>query len=241
MHSVSEPDVILSESTPAAAALKQEARAIPIVFVGVSDPVGSGFVASLARPGGDLTGMMQYESGIVGKWLAMLKDVAPRLARVVFVANSKFKGYDYFWRFAQAAAPALAIELIPSPVSNDAADVERSIEAFARVPDGGLLVVLDATIIAHRDLVISLAARYRLPTVYPWSSFVTAGALMSYGVDNIDVLKKAASYVDRSCVVQSPSICRCRRRPNTKRPSTSRPPRHLGSPFRQRCSRPPTM
>jgi hypothetical protein len=185
--------------------------------------------------------MMQYESGIVGKWLAMLKEVAPRLARVVFVANSKFKGYDYFWRFAQAAAPALAIELIPSPFSNDAADVERSIEAFARVPDGGLLVVLDATIIAHRDLVISLAARYRLPTVYPWSSFVTAGALMSYGVDNIDVLKKAASYVDRSCVVQSPSICRCRRRPNTKRPSTSRPPRHLGSPFRQRCSRPPTM
>ena len=192
-----QPDVFLSESTPAAAALKQETRTIPIVFVGVSDPIGSGFVTSLARPGGDLTGMMQYESGILGKWLAMLKDVAPHLTRVAFVANPKFKGYDYFWRFARAAAPALAIELIPIQISNDAAGVEQSIELFARVPNGGLLVVPDATIIAHRDLFISLAARYRLPAVYPWSYFVTAGALMSYGIDNIDVLQKAASYVDR--------------------------------------------
>jgi ABC-type uncharacterized transport system substrate-binding protein len=153
-----QPDVVLSESTPAAAALRQETRAIPFVFVGVSDPVGSDFVASLARPGGNLTGMMQYESGIVGKWLAMLKEIAPHLTRVAFVANPKFKGYDYFWRFAQAAASALAIELIPSQISNDTADVERAIETFARVPDGGLLVVPDATIIAHRDLFISLAA-----------------------------------------------------------------------------------
>jgi putative ABC transport system substrate-binding protein len=141
--------------------------------------------------------MMQYESGILGKWLAMLKEVAPHLTRVAFVANPKFKGYDYFWRFAQAAAPALAIELIRSQISNDIADVERAIESFARVPNGGLLVVPDATIIAHRDPFISLAARYRLPAVYPWRYFVTAGALMSYGIDNIDVLQKAASYVDR--------------------------------------------
>jgi putative ABC transport system substrate-binding protein len=192
-----QPDVILSESTPAAAALKQETRSIPIVFVGVSDPVGSGFVASLARPEGDLTGMMQYESGIMGKWLAMLKEVAPRIARVAFVANPKFRGYDYSWRFAQAAAPALAIELVPNQISNDAADIEHSIESFARMPEGGLLIVPDATIIAHRELVIALAARYRLPAVYPWRYFVTAGALMSYGIDNIDVLQKAASYVDR--------------------------------------------
>jgi putative tryptophan/tyrosine transport system substrate-binding protein len=192
-----QPDVFLSESTPAAAALKQETGTIPIVFVGVSDPVGSGFVTSLARPGGDLTGMMQYESGILGKWLAMLKEVAPHLTRVAFIANPKFKGYDYFWRFAQAAAPALAIELIPSQISNDATDIERSIELFARIPGGALLFVPDATIIAHRDLVITLAARYRLPAVYPWRYFVTAGALMSYGIDNVDVLQKAASYVDR--------------------------------------------
>jgi putative tryptophan/tyrosine transport system substrate-binding protein len=104
-----QPDVLLSESTPAAAALKQETNSIPIVFVGVSNPVGSGFVTNLARPGGNLTGMMQYESGIVGKWLGMLKEVAPRLTRVALVANPKFRGYDYFLRFAQAAAPTLAI------------------------------------------------------------------------------------------------------------------------------------
>ena len=141
--------------------------------------------------------MMQYESDIVGKWLAMLKEIAPHLARVAFVANPKFRGYDYFWRSATASAPALAIELIPTPISNDAAAIERSIETFAQIPNGGLLVVPDATIIAHRDLVIALAARYRLPAVYPWRYFVTAGALMSYGVDNIDVLQKAAAYVDR--------------------------------------------
>ena len=185
------------KSTPAAVALQQETPAIPIVFIGVSDPLGSGVVNSLARPGGNLTGMMQYESGIVGKWLAMLKEIAPHLARVAFVANPKFRGYDYFWRSATASAPALAIELIPTPISNDAAAIERSIETFAQIPNGGLLVVPDATIIAHRDLVIALAARYRLPAVYPWRYFVTAGALMSYGVDNIDVLQKAAAYVDR--------------------------------------------
>ena len=192
-----QPNVMLSESTPAAAALKQETRSIPIVFVGVSDPVGSGFVTSLARPDGDLTGMMQYESGITGKWLAMLKEVAPALAHVAFVANSKFRGYEYFWRSAEAAARALAIELIPKQITNNAADIENAIESFAQMPKGGLLFVPDATIIAHRDLVIALAARYRLPAVYPWRYFVTAGALMSYGIDNIDVLQKAASYVDR--------------------------------------------
>jgi len=193
-----QPDVLFLESTPAAAALRQETRTIPIVFVGVSDPIGSGFVTSLARPGGNLTGMMQYESGIVGKWLAMLKEIAPRLSRVAFVANPKFRGlYDYFLRFAQAAASALAIELIPTLISNDAADIERSIESFARMPDGGLLMVPDATIVAHRDLVIALAAQHRLPAVYPWRFFVTAGGLMSYGIDNVAKYQNAASYVDR--------------------------------------------
>jgi putative ABC transport system substrate-binding protein len=137
-----QPDVLLSESTPATGALRQETRAIPIVFV-VSDPVGSGFIASLARPGGNLTGMMQYESGIVGKWLAMLKKIAPSLSRVAFVANPKFQVYDYFLRFANAAAPALVIELIPSPISNDAADIERVIEALIRIANepGTLMVI----------------------------------------------------------------------------------------------------
>jgi putative tryptophan/tyrosine transport system substrate-binding protein len=188
---------MISESTPAAAALQHETRAIPIVFVGVSDPVGSGFVASLARPGGNLTGMLQYESGIMGKWLTMLKEVAPHLARVAVVANPKFRGYGYFLQSAMAAASSLAIALVPTPIGDKAADIEGSIESFAQVPDGGLLFVPDATIVAHRDLVIALAARYRLPAVYPWRYFVAAGALMSYGIDNIDVVQKAASYVDR--------------------------------------------
>jgi putative tryptophan/tyrosine transport system substrate-binding protein len=200
-----QPDVILSESTPAAAALRQETHTIPIVFIGVSDPIGSGFVASLARPGGNLTGMLQYESGILGKWLAMLKEIAPRLTRVAFVANPKFPGYSYFLRFAQAAAPTLAVELIPCPITNDAADIERSIGTFAQTPAGALLMVPDATIIAHRDLVITLAARHRLPAIFPWRYFVAAGALMSYGVDNIDVLQKAASYVDRILRGDKPS------------------------------------
>jgi putative tryptophan/tyrosine transport system substrate-binding protein len=162
------------------------------VFVGVSDPVGAGFVASLARPGGNLIGMLQYESGIMGKWLTMLKEVAPHLARVAVVADPKFRGYGYFLQFAMAAASSLAIELVPTPIGDKAADIERSIESFAQVPDSGLLFVPDATIVAHRDLVITLAARYRLPAVYRWRYFVAAGALMSYGIDNIDVVQKAA-------------------------------------------------
>jgi hypothetical protein len=120
-----------------------------------------------------------------------------RLARVAFIANPKFRGYEYFWRSAEPAAQAIAIELIPSQISNNAADIEHAIESFAQMPDSGLLFVPDATIIAHRDLVITLAARHRMPAVFPWRFFVTAGALMSYGIDNIDVLQKAASYVDR--------------------------------------------
>ena len=123
-------------------------------------------------------------------------------------------------RELRPAARALAIELIPNQISNNAADIEHAIESFAQMPEGGLLFVPDATIIAHRDLVITLAARYRLPAVYPWRYFVAAGALMSYGIDNIDVLQKSASYVDKSCMAQSPPIYRCRRQPNTKRRST---------------------
>jgi putative tryptophan/tyrosine transport system substrate-binding protein len=140
--------------------------------------------------------MLQYESGIMGKWLTMLKEVAPHLARVAVVANPKFRGYGYFLQFAMAAASSLAIELVPTPIGDKAADIERSIESFAQVPDSGLLFVPDATIVAHRDLVITLAARYRLPAVYRWRYLVAAGALMSYGIDNIDVVQKAASYVD---------------------------------------------
>jgi putative ABC transport system substrate-binding protein len=191
-----QPDVILAHSTPIAAALQRESRAIPIVFVSVSDPIGSGLISNLARPGGNLTGALFYEESITGKWLAMLKEMAPRLARAALIANPKTTAYDYFLRLSKAIAPSLAIELVPSPVET-AADIERTIVAFARVPDGGMVLPPDSTTSIHRDLIIELAARHRLPTVYSASFFVEAGGLMSYGTDQVDMFRLAAFYVDR--------------------------------------------
>jgi putative ABC transport system substrate-binding protein len=191
-----QPDLILAHSTGAAAALQRESRTIPIVFVNVSDPIGSGFVASLARPGGNLTGVLHLEASIVGKWLAMLKEIAPRLTHATLLANRKTTPYDYFLRSAQAVTSSLAIELVPSHVET-AADIERAVESVARVPDSSLVLPPDVTTVTHRDLVIALAARYRLPAVYPLHAFVVAGGLMSYGTDQNDMFRLAASYVDR--------------------------------------------
>jgi len=191
-----QPDVILAHTTQVAAALQRESRQIPIVFVNVSDPIGSGFVTSLARPSGNITGVLQYEAGVVGKWLAMLKEIAPRLERVALVANPKTSPYDYFLRSAEAAAPLLAIKMVSSPVET-ATDIEHAINSFAGAPNGGLLLPADATIILHRDLVISLAAKHKLPAVYAFHFMVAAGGLMSYGTDQADTFRLAASYVDR--------------------------------------------
>jgi putative ABC transport system substrate-binding protein len=192
----SQPDVILAEGTLVAAALQRETRAIPIVFVNVSDPIGSGFIASLARPGGNLTGLLLYEASITGKWLAMLKEIAPHVTRAALLGNPKTIPYDYFLHAAEAVTPSLAMELVPSPVEN-AADIERAIKSFAHVPNSGLVLPPDVTTLIHRDLVIALAARHRLPAVYAVRVFVAAGGLMSYGTDRVDTYRQAASYVDR--------------------------------------------
>jgi len=139
-----QPDAILAHSTPIATALQRESREIPIVFVNVSDPIGSGLIANLARPGGNITGVLFYEESIIGKWLAMLKEIAPQLTRAALVANPKTTAYDYFLRLAKAIAPSLAIELVPNPVET-AADIERTIVDFARVPNGGLVLPPDFT------------------------------------------------------------------------------------------------
>ena len=191
-----QPDVILAHTTQVAAALQRESRAIPIVFVNVSDPIGSGFVASLARPGGNFTGVLQYEASVVGKWLAMLKEISPRLERVAIVANPKTSPFDYFLRAAEAAAPSLAIKIVSNPVAT-AADIEHAINSFAGAPNGGLLLPADATIVMHRDLIIALAARHKLPAVYAFHFMVAAGGLMSYGIDQAETFRLAASYVDR--------------------------------------------
>ena len=169
---------------------------IPIVFVTVSDPIGSGFVASLARPGGNLTGLLLFEASIAGKWLAMLKEMAPRLARAALLANPKTTAYDYFLHAAKTLAPSLGIELVPSRVGN-AADIERAIESLARLPHSGLVLPPDSTTTSHRNLIIALAARHRLPAVYGSRVFVADGGLISYDTDRVNMYRRAASYVDR--------------------------------------------
>ena len=191
-----QPDVILAHTTPVAATLQRESRVIPIVFISVSDPIGAGFVASLARPSGNLTGVLQYEASITGKWLAMLKEIAPGLTRSALLASPKTTAFDYFRRSAEALAPSLAIELVPSPVDN-ATEIERAIDFLARTPNGSLILPPDSTTVVHRDLVISLANRYRLPAVYGLRVYVTAGGLMSYDTNQVEAARLAATYVDR--------------------------------------------
>ena len=160
------PDVIFAQSRPVTATLQRETRTIPIVFIAVTDPVGAGLVDGLARPGGNITGFMAYEPSVVGKWLAMLKEIAPALARVGLLGNPKTAAYyDYLLRAAESAAPSLGIEIVPSRVENAAADIERAIAALASGPNGGMFVLPDNTISINRDLIVALAARYRLPAV----------------------------------------------------------------------------
>ena len=193
-----QPDVIFAQSRPVVAALQAESRAIPIVFTAVIDPIGAGFIASLARPGGNITGFMVYEPSVVGKWLAMLKEIAPHLARAALVGNPKTAVYyDYLLRAAEAAAPSLGIELVPGRVENTAADIERTVAAIARLDNSGMVVLPDSTTSINRDLIAALAARYHLLAVYSNRFFVDAGGLVSYGVVFVDEYRKAASYVDR--------------------------------------------
>jgi len=192
----SKPEAIVAQSTPVALALFRETRSIPIVFVSVSDPIGSGLVASLSRPGGNVTGVLLYEEGITGKWLAMLKEVAPKLARVAIAANPKTTPFEYFLQAAKSPAAALSIDIIPMPVET-AADIERSIPDFAAKPNGGLVLPPDSTNILHRDLLIALVARHRLPSVYGYRSFTEAGGLMSYSTDIPQQNRLVASLIDR--------------------------------------------
>ena len=191
-----QPDVILAHTVSVTAALRGETRAIPIVFVSVGDPLGAGFISSLARPGGNLTGFMTFEAGISGKWLAMLKEVMPGLTRAMFIANPKTTTYGYYLAEAEAAARAHALELVPAAIES-VSDLESSIEGLAREPGGGLIVVPDLTTAAHGDVIVALAARHRVPAVYAFSYLVAGGGLMSYSTDRVAEMRQAASYVDR--------------------------------------------
>jgi len=193
-----QPDVIFALSRPVTAALQKETHTIPIVFTYVIDPIGAGFIASLARPGGNITGIMAYEEGIVGKWLGMLKEIAPQTKRVALLGNPKTAPYyDYLLHAAEAAAPSLGIESVPSRIENDAADIERAIAAVAGVPNSAMIAIPDSTATVNSGLIITLAARNRLPAVYNFKYQVQAGGLMSYGIVAADHYRQAAYYVDR--------------------------------------------
>jgi putative ABC transport system substrate-binding protein len=192
-----QPDVIVASGTPITATFQRETGTIPIVFIGVSDPIGAGFIVSLARPGGNITGVLNYEAGIIGKWLAMLKEIAPRVTRAALVGNPKTTPYYYFQRAAEAAASSLAIEVVAATIENSEADIERVIESFAATTNGGLVVLPDTTTTVRRDLIIALAARNHLPAVYPYRRFADSGGLLTYSNRLLDVFRQAATYVDR--------------------------------------------
>ena len=196
-----QPDLILTGSTPATAAMRQQTNTIPIVFAMVGDPVGSGFVASLSRPGGNLTGFTPIENSLGGKWVELLKEIAPRVARFD-PAMAPFASY-YLNPF-KAAAASLVMEAIVAPV-DDMAALERVVATSARQPNSGLIVMPDAFMIGHHTDITSLVARYHVPTVYPFRIFAEGGGLVSYGSSALDEFRQAASYADRILKGAKPS------------------------------------
>jgi putative tryptophan/tyrosine transport system substrate-binding protein len=200
-----QPDLILSHNTPTTASLLQQTRTIPIVFVIVSDPVGSGFVASFPRPGGNITGFTNIEPTMAGKWLELLKEIAPSVARVALLFNPATTPYaEYYLGPLKAAAASFAVEAIAAPV-RDAPGLESVVAAHAREPNSGLLVMPDSFMNVHSADIVSLAARHRLPAVYPFHFFAEGGGLLSYGNDLFDNFRRAADYVDRILKGEKPA------------------------------------
>ena len=198
------PDVILASGTSTVGPLLQATRTVPVVFPVIVDPVGAGLVDSLARPGGNATGFMLFEYSISGKWLELLKQIAPSVTRVAVLRDPTQGGGTGMFAAIQGAAPSLRVEVNPVNV-RDAGEIERVVGAFARSPNGGLIVTGSGLAIAHRDPIITLAARHKLPAVYFERSFVAAGGLISYGPDFVDQYRRAAGYVDRILKGEKPA------------------------------------
>jgi putative ABC transport system substrate-binding protein len=198
------PDVILAAGAAAVGPLLQATRTVPVVFVIVPDPVGAGFVDSLARPGGNATGFITFEYSISAKWLELLKQIAPGVTRAAVLRDPAIStGIGQFGAI-EAMAPSLGMEVIPVNV-RDAGEIERAVAAFARPSNGGLIVTASARVVVHRDLIIALAARHRLPAVFYERFFVAAGGLVSYGPDYLDEFRRAAGYVDRILKGEKPA------------------------------------
>jgi putative ABC transport system substrate-binding protein len=198
------PDAILATGVSTVVPLQQATRAVPIVFTLVPDPVGAGVVDSLARPGGNVTGFLSFEYGLSGKWLELLKQIAPGVTRVAVIRNPVISAGIGQFAAIQSVAPSLGVELTPMNV-REAAEIERAISAFARTPNGGLIVTGSALATTYRDLFIKLAAAHKLPAVYNERFFISAGGLISYGPDNVDQYRLAAGYVDRILKGEKPA------------------------------------
>jgi putative ABC transport system substrate-binding protein len=190
------PDVILASQSPAVAGLQQVTRTVPIVFVTVIDPVGAGFVANLARPGGNTTGFALFEYGLSGKWLEMLKQIGPGVTRVAVFRDPAISSGIGQFAVIQAVAPSFGVELTPYD-TRDAVEIERAFTAIARGGIGGVIVTASQGATTNRDLIVGLVARHRLPAIYAFRVFVTAGGMIAYGPDTIDPFRRAAGYVDR--------------------------------------------
>ena len=234
------PDVILASGDSTVGPLLQATRTVPIVFTVVADPVGAGFVDSLARPGGNVTGFMNFEYSVSGKWLELLKEIAPSVTRVAVLRDAASPSGTGQFAAVQAVAPSLRVE-VTAVNMRDAGEIEGAAAAFARSPNGGLILTASALAQRHRNLIVTLAARHKLPAVYPERSFVAAGGLISYGSDRIDQFRQAAGYVDRILKGEKPADLPVQAPTKyERRCSTSRPPRRSVSPCRRPCLRAPT-
>jgi putative ABC transport system substrate-binding protein len=198
------PDVVLTSGASTVGLMLQATHTVPVVFAGVADPVGAGFVDSLARPGGNATGFTSYEYSMSGKWLDLLKEIAPGVKRVAVLRDPAISAGTGQFGAIQTAAPSFGVELSPINV-HDAVEIERAVSAFARSENGGLIVTTSALVLAHRDLIITLAARHKLPAVYYARFLVTGGGLASYGPDYVDQYRRAAGYVDRILKGEKPA------------------------------------
>jgi putative tryptophan/tyrosine transport system substrate-binding protein len=198
------PDVILAVGGAVVPPLLQATRTVPIVFTQTPDPVGAGFVNSLARPGGNVTGFTTYEYGISAKWLELLKEIAPHVTRAAVIRDAAIASGTGQWGALQSVAPSFGVELSPVNLL-DAGEIERAIAAFARSPNSGAIVTASTLAVIHRELIVTLAARHKLPTVYSSRYFVTGGGLISYGPDSIDPHRRAAGYVDRILKGEKPA------------------------------------
>jgi len=198
------PDVVLANSSAALSALLEATRTVPIVFAAVADPVGAGYVESLARPGGNTTGFGVFEYSVAGKWLELLKEIAPRVTRVAVLRESAIAAGPGFLGAVQSAASSLGVELRPIDV-RDSGEIERAVAAFAQNPNGGLIVTGSPAATALREFIVDLATRHRLPAVYSIRAFVAAGGLISYGADFLDQFRRAAGYVDRILKGEKPA------------------------------------